>query len=115
MASATHPLIFLYSAADIFLLPSRQDNLPNVMLESLACGTPIISFNIGGMADEILHGKNGLLANEVSASGLTNAVENFFKTGIKWKREEIRNFAVQKFEPTVQVDALLQLYNSSLR
>ena len=46
-------LAAVYSAADIFLLPSLEDNLPNTMLEAMACGTPVISFQIGGMPEVI--------------------------------------------------------------
>ncbi|WP_342345835.1 glycosyltransferase [Shewanella dokdonensis] len=46
-------LCLLYNAADIFLAPSIQDNLPNTLVESLACGTPCLAFNIGGMKDLI--------------------------------------------------------------
>lgn len=55
-------LAIMYSAADAFLLPSREDNLPNTMLESMACGTPVLSFEIGGMPDMIENGVTGYLA-----------------------------------------------------
>jgi glycosyltransferase involved in cell wall biosynthesis len=49
------------SAADIFIYPTRADNLPNVLVESIACGTPAISFDIGGCGEIITHHYNGLL------------------------------------------------------
>lgn len=51
-----------YAAADVFVTPAQQDNLPNTVLESLACGTPVVAFNIGGMPDMISHLENGYLA-----------------------------------------------------
>lgn len=54
-------LSIAYSAADVLALPSLEDNLPNLMIESLACETPVVAFNIGGMADVIKDGKNGYL------------------------------------------------------
>jgi glycosyltransferase involved in cell wall biosynthesis len=50
----------VYSAADVFVIPSLMDNLPNTVLESLMCGTPVIGFSIGGITDMIQHGTNGL-------------------------------------------------------
>jgi glycosyltransferase involved in cell wall biosynthesis len=52
-------LSLIYSSADVFVAPSIQDNLPNTVMESLACGTPCVAFNIGGMPEMIEHQKNG--------------------------------------------------------
>jgi glycosyltransferase involved in cell wall biosynthesis len=53
----------IYNASDMFVLPSFEDNLPNTMLEALACGTPVISFDIGGMPDVIVDDVNGKLVS----------------------------------------------------
>lgn len=55
-------LALLYSAADVFAAPSMQDNLPNTVVESIACGTPVVSFEIGGMVDLISNERDGYLA-----------------------------------------------------
>ena len=65
-----------YSAADFFVLPSREDNLPNTMLEALACGTPIISFPIGGLKEIVEDNVNGFLAKKVSSVSLANLLES---------------------------------------
>ncbi len=65
----------VYSAADVVVIPSRQENLSNVVLEALACGTPVVAFNIGGMSDMIHHKKNGYLANPFSTSDLLKGIE----------------------------------------
>jgi glycosyltransferase involved in cell wall biosynthesis len=69
-------LILAYSAADILAIPSRKDNLPNMIIEAFACNTPAVAFNIGGISDIIDHKKNGYLA-------LPFDTDDFAK-GISW-------------------------------
>jgi glycosyltransferase involved in cell wall biosynthesis len=54
-------LSLIYSAADIFILPSLEDNFPNTMLESMSCGTPVIAFDIGGIPDLIKNKVSGII------------------------------------------------------
>ncbi|MCC5931176.1 MAG: glycosyltransferase [Cyclobacteriaceae bacterium] len=63
----------VYNLADIFVAPSLEDNLPNTVLESLMCGTPVIAFNIGGMSD-MIHVENGILINEINSLDLARAI-----------------------------------------
>lgn len=49
------------NAADLFIYPTRADNLPNVLVEAIACGTPCITFDIGGNKEIIRHGQNGII------------------------------------------------------
>lgn len=63
-----------YCAADVFVLPSLEDNLPNTMLEAMACGTPVLASNAGGMAETVRHGQNGLLAATGSADAFAAAM-----------------------------------------
>ncbi|MBU2046193.1 MAG: glycosyltransferase, partial [Bacteroidetes bacterium] len=65
-----------YAAADAFLTTSLDDNLPNTVMESLACGTPVISFTTGGIPDMVEHQKNGYLAKYKDS-------EDFMR-GIQW-------------------------------
>lgn len=67
-------LSLLYSACDVFVAPSLQDNLPNTILEALACGTPCIAFNTGGIPDLITHKQNGYLAKPYVIDDLTNGI-----------------------------------------
>lgn len=68
-------LNYIYSAADLFVAPSLQDNLPNTVMESLACGTPSIAFDIGGMSDMIVHKENGYLAKPFDTEDLARGIE----------------------------------------
>ena len=69
-------MVLLYSACDVFALPSLQDNLPNTLMESLACGTACVGFDTGGISDIIQHQENGYLAQ-------FKDIENLAK-GIQW-------------------------------
>jgi glycosyltransferase involved in cell wall biosynthesis len=68
-------LLLLYNAADVLVLPSREDNLPNTVMEALACGTPCVAFNIGGMPDMIDHQQNGYLAQPFEVADLAKGIE----------------------------------------
>jgi glycosyltransferase involved in cell wall biosynthesis len=54
-----------YSACDVFVCPSLQDNLPNTVLESIACGTPVVGFDVGGIPDMVRSGESGYLVSPV--------------------------------------------------
>lgn len=86
-----------YSLADAFILPSREDNLPNVMLEAMSCGTPVISFNVGGMSDIIEDKFNGLKAKKIESAELAKTLKEFLNTKGNYSKEAIRNFAVNSF------------------
>lgn len=68
-------LAVIYSASDLFIAPSTEDNLPNTVLESMACGTPVVAFSIGGMTDMIDHKINGFLADPFDSEQLAKGVE----------------------------------------
>ena len=63
-----------YSAADVFVLPTLAENLPNGILESMACGTPAVGFDVGGVPDLIRHGETGHLARHGDADALARAI-----------------------------------------
>ena len=66
--------VLLYSAADVVVAPSMQENLSNTVMESLACGTPVVAFNIGGMPDMINHRINGYLATPFESDDLADGI-----------------------------------------
>lgn len=71
----TVSVALLYSACDVFVLPSMQDNLPNTLLESLACGTPCVAFDTGGIPDLIQHQTNGYLAKSRDVEDLAQGIQ----------------------------------------
>lgn len=64
----------IYNIADVFVTPSLQENLPNTIMESMACGTPCVGFNIGGIPEMIDHKENGYVANYKDAQDLANGI-----------------------------------------
>jgi glycosyltransferase involved in cell wall biosynthesis len=67
-------LALCYSAADVFLAPSLEDNLPNTVMESLSCGTPLAAFTTGGIPDMVKHKYNGYLAEYRSSADLAAGI-----------------------------------------
>lgn len=68
-------LQLLYSAADVMVIPSRQDNLPNTGKESLACGTPVVAFDTCGLPDIVDHEVTGYLAKAFEPADLARGIE----------------------------------------
>lgn len=66
-----------YAASDLFIFPTLADNLPFVILESLACGTPVISFRTGGVPEMVEHMKNGYIAGYEDVNDFVNGVKAF--------------------------------------
>ncbi len=103
-----------YSAVDVFILPSREDNLPNTMIEALSCGTPIIGFPIGGIKETIQNGFNGYLCPEVSIEALKDTIETFFKNSSSFNSEKISADAHTKFDNKKQAAKYVEIFNNLL-
>ena len=73
-------IIKAYQQADVFVIPSLQDNLPNTIMESLACGVPVATFNTGGIPEMVEHQYNGYITEQKNSVGLAE--------GIKWILED---------------------------
>jgi glycosyltransferase involved in cell wall biosynthesis len=103
-----------YNAADLFVHPSLADNLPNVLLESIACGTPAVAFEVGGMPDIVRNGTTGWLVEDVSASGLARtldvAVEDL--DGGTDMRASCRSIAEAEYNESTQRDRYLELFRA---
>lgn len=64
----------IYNSVDMFVLPSLEDNLPNTIMEAMACGVPCVGFNTGGIPEMIDHQKNGYVAEYKSVEDLSNGM-----------------------------------------
>lgn len=104
-----------YSAADAFILPSLEDNLPNTVMESLACATPVIAFKTGGIPDMVKHLENGYLADYKSSSDLADGMEWLFLHEDKESlQKEARRTILTNFAPQVIADKHIELYQRLL-
>jgi glycosyltransferase involved in cell wall biosynthesis len=110
--SDNEELAKIYSQSDAVLISSREDNLPNVLLESLACGTPVISFKIGGLVDLLNDSKLGILASDISVDSFKNAMLEFMNT--KFTRDYIINEINSKYTIKIQGESYLSIYNEAL-
>ncbi|NEX15675.1 MAG: hypothetical protein C1943_03290 [Halochromatium sp.] len=112
------PLLALhYACADAFLFPSRADNLPNAVLESMACGTPVITYRTGGIPEMVTHGEDGWLAEPGDAQGLIAGVSTMIGD-IRLCRalgQAARARAVTEFSPAAFLQSHLRLYSALLR
>ena len=80
----------------------------------MACGTPVLSFNIGGMAEYIQPGFNGLLAYEVTVSSLVAVLEKFINTKDSFCSTEIRDFAVKTFSKELIAKKYIEVYSANV-
>jgi glycosyltransferase involved in cell wall biosynthesis len=110
-------IIACYNSADIFIAPSLQDNLPNTVVESLACGTPVVSFNVGGLPDMIDHLKNGYLAQVGSVEDLVNGINWYINNPANHDqlRLNARERAVKNFSREVVAKQYKELYRSIIK
>ena len=67
-------MVDIYNAVDLFVTPSLEENLPNTIMEAMACGTPCVGFNVGGIPEMIDHLHNGYVARYRSADDFANGI-----------------------------------------
>jgi glycosyltransferase involved in cell wall biosynthesis len=109
-------LALLYSAADVMVVPSRQENLPQSGTEAQACGCPVVAFNCTGMSEVVAHEETGYLAKPYD-------FENLAK-GIRWVLEDTQRHsrlrsaararALQLWSPDVVVPQYMKVYEAAI-
>jgi glycosyltransferase involved in cell wall biosynthesis len=98
-------LSFFYSACDLFVCSSLQDNLPNTVLESMACGTPVVAYETGGLPDMVREGESGSVVNPVGESAaLAEAISRllFERERLPMLRRNARDIAVAEYDLGIQ-------------
>ncbi len=109
-------LVLLYSAVDVFVAPSLQDNLPLTVMESLACGTPCVAFNIGGMPDMIEHQVNGYIAKPFDVDDLQHGIEWIIEDETRYQKlaQAGRDSVIQKYNTQMIAQRYADLYQEVL-
>ncbi|NEO02768.1 MAG: glycosyltransferase, partial [Moorea sp. SIO3I7] len=116
-ASNDHFKAIAYSAADLFLFPTRADNLPVVLQESMACGTPMVSFNIGGVPDLVRPGITGYLARPEDIQDFCNGIVQLLedKPLRETMAQQCRAIALEDYSLELQAQRYMDLYHQVLQ
>jgi glycosyltransferase involved in cell wall biosynthesis len=103
----------VYSAADVFILPSLEDNLPLTGLEAMSCGTPILGFRTGGMPDYVIEGRTGRLVPTGDAHAMGHALREMLDAPDELARMsvEARRMMVNHYRPEQEAKAYQGLYS----
>ncbi|MEP0911417.1 glycosyltransferase family 4 protein [Leptolyngbya sp. GB1-A1] len=105
-----------YSAADLFIFPTRADNLPLVLQESMACGTPMVSFKIGGVPDLVRPGVTGYLASPEDSNDFCNGIVQLLEDEDLRDRmsQNCREIALKEYALETQAKRYIDLYQQVL-
>jgi glycosyltransferase involved in cell wall biosynthesis len=105
-----------YSAADVMVIPSLQDNLPNTVLEAMACGTPAVGFDVGGIPDMIHPGETGFLAKPRDVPGLAAKIRKALSDEFRGQLSKLcRDRAIAEYDQQIQARRYVELYQSMLK
>jgi glycosyltransferase involved in cell wall biosynthesis len=109
-------LSYAYSAADVFIAPSLEDNLPNTILESFACGTPVIASDVGGIPEAVRPGITGLLVKPGDPASLASAILDLLSNDQKRLEMSLacRKLAVEEYSLHLQAQRYSSLYHQML-
>jgi len=116
IVSDAEKLVSLYNAADIFVLPSLQDNLPNTVVEAFACGTPVVAFSTGGVPEMVKHMQTGFLAESKNALNLASGIyETLFLSDLAQMRINARKRVVEKYAGDIVANQYAELYKRVIK
>jgi putative colanic acid biosynthesis glycosyltransferase len=107
-------LAALYSAADVFLNPTLEDNFPTTNLEALACGTPVVTYATGGSPEAVCD-QTGVVVPQGDVTGLQQALDRISRRERTAWHVDCRARVVEKFEKKIQFGQYLALYSELIR
>jgi glycosyltransferase involved in cell wall biosynthesis len=105
-----------YSAADLFVFPSRAETFGLVLAESMACGTPVVSFNVSGIPDLVRPGVTGYLAEAENVADFRDGIVQLLedKAARQTLGQQGRAMVVNEYNLNVQVQRYIELYGQLL-
>ena len=103
-----------YSLADVYINPTHKDNFPTTNIESLACGTPVITYNTGG-SPEAISDETGIIIKKGDVTGLKNALFEILKSEDNYTKEKCRNRAEKMFDKKDRYNDYLKLYEQAIQ
>ena len=102
-----------YSAASVFVIPSLEDNLPNTVIESMACGTPVVGFNTGGIPEMIDHNITGYVADYKSSEDLAKGIYwTLFESDYQVLLDNSRQKVLDNYSEKVIAEKYRKVYQS---
>jgi len=109
-------LSFAYSAADVFVTPAREEAFGQVVFEAMACGTPVVAFDVGGIPDMVRPGISGLLAPPNDVGTLREAIETLLANDDLrgTMAHECRRIAVEEYRLDLQAERYTRIYRELL-
>lgn len=108
--------VICYSAADCFVSPTRAESFPNVLLESIACGTPVVSLKVGGVPDIARPNVTGLLADSEDFKAFRDYIMEMLENDVlrDAMRQQCRKIAVEEYSLSVQAKLYIHVYRQVL-
>jgi glycosyltransferase involved in cell wall biosynthesis len=93
-----------------------QDNLPNTVMESMACATPVVAFNTSGLPEMVDHGRNGYLAQHRSADDLAQGIyQILYQSNTQRLQEEARQKVLDNYSETKVAGQYIDVYKRLLK
>lgn len=103
----------IYSLADVFVTTAIEDNLPNTVMEAMACGTPVVAFNTGGIPEMIDHLQSGYLAELRSAQGIADGItELLYNSDSRQLSNSARQKVLDNYTNEKVAKPYIELYRS---
>lgn len=104
----------IYNIADVCAVPSRQEAFGLVALESIACGTPVVASNQGGIPDFVTE-EVGILVETENVEKLAKAITKTITRGKEYKHKKIAKYAKKNYQQDLLIDKLIEVYRSALK